>query len=83
MYTRTNVNVLLNQHEKLKEAIAQNKTVSLLLHKDDFRADVNHKFLLTPSQLAKIERANTIEPKNSFFFMPFFVQGRYIPSRGN
>ena len=61
MYTPVHVNVPLNQHDKLKDAITKNKPISLRLRKDDLKADGKYMLLLAHSQLAKIQCARLID----------------------
>ena len=58
MYTAKKVNVSLDQHEKLKNAIANHKAVSIKLVRAGGGGD--HTLLLTHLQIARIERAQII-----------------------
>ena len=64
MYTPIKLNVFTNdQHDKLKNAIAHQKAVSIKLNlEDNSSADGGgkHVLLLTRGQIAKIERARLI-----------------------
>ena len=53
MYTPTKVHVFTNQHDKLKNAIASQKAVSVKLNLED-SSDASHTLLLTHGQIAKI-----------------------------
>ena len=57
MYTPRKVNVSLDQHEKLKNAIANHKAVSIKLV---LGGGGDHTLLLTHTQIARIERAQII-----------------------
>ena len=54
MYTARKVNVALDQHEKLKNAIANDKAVTIKLI---LGGGGDHTLLLTHAQIARIERA--------------------------
>ena len=53
-----NLNVFSDQHDKLKNAIAQQKPISIKLNLMD--GGGQHTLLLTQSQVSKIERAKLI-----------------------
>ena len=55
MYTSTKVTVFDDQHDKLKNAIAHQKPISIKLNLDHSGGS-EHTLLLTHSQIAKIER---------------------------
>ena len=57
MYTPRKVNVALDQHEKLKNAIANHKAVTIKLI---LGGGGDHILLLTHAQIARIERAQLI-----------------------
>ena len=57
MYTPRKVNVALDQHEKLKNAINNHKAVSIKLV---LNGGGDHSLLLTHEQIARIERARII-----------------------
>ena len=57
MYTARKVNVALDQHEKLKNAIANDKAVTIKLI---LGGGGDHTLLLTHAQIARIERAQII-----------------------
>ena len=60
MYTPTKLNVIANQEDKLKNAVAHQKAVSIKLNLDSGGGGGKHTFLLTRGQIAKIERAKLI-----------------------
>ena len=58
IYTPVKVNVLADQHDKLKNAITHQKAASIRLNLED--GDANHTLLLTHGQISKIERSRLI-----------------------
>ena len=54
MYTPTKVNVCIDQHDKLKNAISDQKPISIKLNTQDDGREQQHTLLLTGSQIAKI-----------------------------
>ena len=59
MYTPTKVNVFIDQHDKLKNAITHHKAASIKLNIQDVGGQHN-TLLLTRGQIARIERAKLI-----------------------
>ena len=57
MYTPVKLNISIDQHEKLKKAINQQITISI---KVDSAGGGKHVFLLTHSQIQRLERAKLI-----------------------
>ena len=60
MYTPTKVNVCIDQHDKLKNAISDQKPISIKLNTQDDGREQQHTLLLTGSQIAKINRSKLI-----------------------
>ena len=61
MYTLKKVKVSLDQHEKLKNAIASHKGVSIKLM---LGGGGDHTLFLTHAQIARIERAQILESQS-------------------
>lgn len=60
MYTAIKVNVFADQHDKLKNAVAQKKAVTFKLNIRDNDGQHEHTLLLTRGQIAKIQRSKLI-----------------------
>ena len=61
MYTPIKLNVLTDQHDKLKNAVTHQKAASIKLNLEDSSSGGGrHTLLLTRGQIAKIERAKLI-----------------------
>ena len=58
MYTSAKVTVFDDQHDKLKKAIAHQKSISIKLNLDHSGGE--HMLLLTGGQIARIERSKMI-----------------------
>ena len=58
MYEPSNVNVSVDQHDKLKKAVQSNKAVTIKVSSNGKSG--KNKLLLTPSQIQRIERARLI-----------------------
>ena len=60
MYTPVKVDVSTGQHDRLKNAIAQHKSVSIKLNIQNVDGQQQHTLLLTQGQTRKIERSKLI-----------------------
>ena len=60
MYTSAKVTVFDDQHDKLKNAIAHQKSISIKLNLDHSGGGGEHTLLLTRGQIARIERSKMI-----------------------
>ena len=60
MYTPVKLNISIDQHEKLKNAINKQKAVSIKVTVNNHGGGGKHVFLLTHSQIQRLERAKLI-----------------------
>ena len=63
MYTSMKVTIFDDQHDKMKNAIAHQKPISIKLDLDHSGGDGEHTLRLTRSQIARIERSKLIRKR--------------------
>ena len=64
MHTPVKLNVITDQHDKLKYAVTYQKAASIKLNLEDNSGDGSHTLFLTRGQIAKFERAKLIGKRN-------------------